>query len=162
MRYAMLVYWLLNGLSVLTIQAQTAVDSIRESTRPAPTVVYTQQDSIRAIQRLFRTRRRTGTWFVVGGTTALATIGVLYGVTSAFSSLGNTAYAVTNQSGPESDNTGYIAAAGIVGVVTLIPTIHLKGSYSRAKEKALIKAYEQGEPLPATVRGALLDKFFRK
>ncbi|GGF18281.1 hypothetical protein [Hymenobacter cavernae] len=161
MRYAMLVCWLLNSLLALPIQAQTATDSINRAARLAPTVTHTRQDSIRAVQRLFHVRRRTGTWFIVGGTIAGATIAILYAATSAVSSVVNFGYPLTNQAPPKVDNTGYVGAGVVVGIGTVIPAIVLKTSFNRAKEKALLQAYEQGKPMPADIRNALHDKFFR-
>ncbi|UOQ69023.1 hypothetical protein [Hymenobacter volaticus] len=163
MRYPLLlVGGLLSGLLALPLHAQTAPDATARTARPVLALVPNREDSIQAIHHLFKARRRTGTWVMAGGATALTTIGILYAATSAFSSVVGAGYSLTNQPAPAEDNTGFVVAAGIVGAVTVIPAVSLKSRFSRQKEKALIQAYEQGQPLPAGLRSALQGKFFRR
>ncbi|UOG73441.1 hypothetical protein MTX78_15050 [Hymenobacter tibetensis] len=164
MRYSLLlVGGLSSSLLAFPLHAQTTPDSTTaRAAQPALAPVSTREDSIRAIHHLYKARRRTGTWFIAGGATALTTIGMLYAATAAFSSVVSAGYSLTNQPAPTEDNTGFIAAAGIVGAVTVVPAVGLKSRFSRQKEKALIQDYEQGQPLPAELRSALQDKFFRR
>ena len=150
MRFLLIVCLLLIGsLRPLFSYAQTEPSPAG----PTPVLAVTRQDTVWAIHHLFEARRRTGKHLLVAG---LVTVPVALAVTfvQVLSYIGG--------GSTKSDNIGNVGSAliniGLFGGVA--PGLFLRIKSRRAKEKAVIEAYEQRHVLSAKMRQKLVTKYF--
>ncbi|AYA37373.1 hypothetical protein D3Y59_10110 [Hymenobacter oligotrophus] len=133
---------LVAGLLVLSAAGASAQTNPSLPEKPAPPIeaapqVAAKNDSVQAVQTLFRKRRNGGTVF-----TAIGSLVLLRGVLA-------------------SGDASGVAVSGAVAAPFLAVGIGKLARFGSKKEDAYIKQYQQGKPLPAYIRKRLRPEYFR-
>ncbi|UYZ57666.1 hypothetical protein [Hymenobacter latericus] len=108
-----------------------------EAAQAAAPQVAAKNDSVQAVQTLFRKRRNGGTVF-----TAVGSLVLLRGVLA-------------------SSGADGVAASGVLAAPFLAVGIGKLARFGSKKEEFYIKQYQQGKPLPAHIRRRLRPEYFR-
>ncbi|MDB5239862.1 MAG: hypothetical protein JWP57_487 [Spirosoma sp.] len=151
MRHCLLVF-LIARLLVQFAPAQTrsglqglALDSV---------VTNSRSDSVLAIHRLFQSRRTSGKILTIGA------VPIALGATfvGALITVGNY---YNNAGSPRPIVDGIASGIALAGLLPGIIGIPQLIRFRKKKENALVSAYEQGGPLPVSVRRRLKPNYFR-
>jgi hypothetical protein len=132
--------------------AQTLSDS--QALVPDSVVTSSRSDSVLAVQRLFKSRRKSGKVLTIGAVPIA--LGAVFA--GAMISVYNEYYRPGPPSPFVEGIAGGVALAGLLPGIIGIPRLI---RYRKTREKAVVSAYEQGSPLPVYVRRRLKPKYFR-